>query len=224
MTVRAELVRVARDPGPPYWLELRVPADYTFAAGQYLTVHHPSGTDIPLSIASPPAQLPALMLRFQPTPGDPASDALVALLSEPVLSISAAQGAVCNFPRETPMLILAGGSGVAQAFSLAGDRGAGAPTTVLWCVDEAEQAGDVGELETLPATRVILKVDPRRNEENTGSQWLAANAQHFGDAQLVLAGSPPFVHAMTDLLLDQGLEEGRLASDVYAYAPRPPTA
>ena len=162
MTVRAELVRVDRDAGPPHWLELCVPPDYTFAAGQYLSIHHPSGMEIPLSIASPPARLPSLFLRFQPTPDDPLSEALVTLLDAPELTISEAQGDVCDFAPDVPLLVVAGGSGVAQAFSLAGNRGEAATTTVLWCVDDAAQARDAEQLEALPDTTLILAVDSRR--------------------------------------------------------------
>ena len=221
MTVRAELVRVDRSADPAIWLELHVPATYRFEAGQYLTIVSPTGNDIPLSIASPPQQLPNLSVRFQPTPGDPLSDALASLLDQTTLTLSDAQGDVCGFPGDTPLLVIAGGSGIAQAFSLAADRGDGAVTTVLWCVDDAAQASDVERFNTLQNTTIILKADPRRDTENAGWQWLTENTRRFAGARVVLAGSPAFVYAMTDLLLALGLDKSRLASDVYAYAPRP---
>lgn len=196
-------------------ITLTIQGDYQFAVGQYLSVLHPNGTAIPLSIASTPRTLPLLELHYQPTPEDVLSQAMDECLAQPVVTISAAQGTVrCPAP-DRSLTIIAGGSGASIAFSCAQHRTAGSATTVLWCVDQAEQL--YAEDELAPLCDLHTVVDARRGPDNQSFSVLRTLAP---TDDYVLAGSPGFVYAMTDVLSELGVADDRLQSDVYAYAPR----
>ena len=122
-----------------------------------------------------------------------------------------------------PLLVVAGGTGAALAFSCAAHRAsiaATAPTTVLWCADLAGDVYDAAEISALPHTTVHVCIDDRRTRANEGLVWLEAHAAQYLDAYVLLAGGPGFVYAATDVLLAQGFDQSQLHSDVYAYAPR----
>ena len=64
-------------------------------------------------------------------------------------------------------------------------------------------------------------VDDRRTEENEGLVWLREHAQEYAGYRIILAGSPGFVYAATDVLLAAGITQQAMHADAYAYAPRP---
>ena len=226
-------------------LDLTVPGDYVFAAGQYLFIHirdrpdpgldpeldpqldSPLHTDaaLPLSIASAPATLPKLELHYRSTPGDDLAasfDARLAKLAaatDATLSISDAQGDVLAPSAAEDLLVVAGGTGISQALSCATHRAStGGHTTVLWCADSLAEIYATDRFETLPSVDLVVRVDDRRTAENEGLAWLREQSDKFMDTHTILSGSPPFVYAATDVLASLGAR--RLYSDVYAYAPR----
>ena len=108
---------------PVQRIVVEVPHDYNFEAGQYLCIEA-DGIAVPLSIASAPERLPELELHYRSTPGLREAEAVDELLTGSQLPLSPAQGDVrCGAPRE-PLLIIAGGSGAAQAFACAEHRAA----------------------------------------------------------------------------------------------------
>ena len=217
----AEILRVRGQPVQRVELMLRAP--YTFEAGQYLQIETASGALIPMSIASPPDALPHLELHYRPIPGHPEAAALDAVFTGAQLKVTAAAGDVRSGSPHEPLLIVAGGSGAALAFSCAAHRaaiGATALTTVLWCADHADEVYATEELSSLPSTSLCVRIDDRRTPANEGLAWLRQHAAEFRDAYVILAGGPGFVYAAGDLLLEQGLQQAQLHSDVYAYAPR----
>ncbi len=204
-------------------ITLQVPHDYTFQAGQYLTVEAPNRVFIPLSIASAPARLPQLELHYRSTPGLTEAYAMDQLLQGKELAISAASGDVIIAQQPVPLLIVAGGSGAAQAFSCAEHRQHfthKSPTHILWCADTADDIYAESELQAFDAVELHVCVDDRRTPANEGLQWLRENAEVYLDWSIILAGSPAFVYTVTDLLLECGFAQQQLHSDVYAYAPR----
>ena len=220
---------------------LEIAGGYHFHAGQYLTVLHPDGTAIPLSIASAPDRLPQLVLHYRSTPGVAEAAAMDSLLPTGMLRVSDAAGDVICPDPAVSLLIVAGGSGVAQAFSCVEHRhrvhgapengkqppgGDGAdplpqagPTTLLWCADDP---GDIYESDYLMSLGVefVPIVDDRRTPENEGLVWLADHAERFADHHIIIAGGPGFVYEVTDLLSSQGIARDQLHADAYAYAPR----
>ena len=144
-------------------------------------------------------------------------------LTESALQVSGAAGDVICPPQDVPLLLIAGGSGAAQAFGCARHRAArlaSAPTTVLWCADHQQDLYDTGELAKLPNTTLHTVIDDRRTTEHEGMIWLNRHAGAFADTHVIIAGGPGFVYAATDILMAQGINESQLAADAYSYAPR----
>ena len=217
----AEIVHISGQPVQRIRLKLNTP--YAFEAGQYLQIETPSGALIPMSIASAPALLPELELHFRAIEGNAEAHALSAALRGTHLNLSAAAGDVRSGRPDQPLLVIAGGSGAAQAFSCSAHRSAvqaSAPTIVLWCADHADEVYAERELASRPHTQVQVCIDDRRTAENEGLVWLRQHGAKYRDAYVLLAGGPGFVYAATDVLFELGFSQAQLHSDVYAYAPR----
>jgi CDP-4-dehydro-6-deoxyglucose reductase, E3 len=208
---------------PVQRIVLQMPPAFHFAAGQYLQVIHPEGP-VPLSIASAPWRLPELHLHYRSTPGLAEAARMDALLAKADrLTVSAAAGDVTEVP--APVLIVAGGTGIAQAMSLVDEFRVADPddkVTLLWCVDRQEDAYLAEELAALRAPWLNLSIvtDADRSADNRGLRWLREHAPEFVGLPVVLAGGPGFVYAAQDVLVEAGLEPGQMRSDVFAYAPR----
>lgn len=205
-------------------LHIEVSADYNFFPGQYLSVIHPNGLHIPLSLASSPHQLPSIHLHYRSTPNSPEAHAMDELLEigKP-LRITAASGDVRAGPLSEPLLVIAAGTAAAQAFSCFAFRQQEAATgsnTLLWCADYVDDIYRVDTLTSYAHTTVVTKVDKCRTPQNTGMKWLRENASKHLAAYIILAGSPEFVYATTDLLVFLGIKNKQLHADVYSYASR----
>jgi CDP-4-dehydro-6-deoxyglucose reductase, E3 len=220
---------------PVQRIVLTMPSAFRFRAGQYLTIDHPQG-GIPLSIASAPWRLPELHLHYRSTPEAPEAERLDGLLaSRTELDIAGPDGNVALIhPLPAPVLLVAGGTGIAQILSILDDLRGSAPAhrvTVLWCVDDAGDfyAYAMDELNALRSERIdiVLRADPNRTAANAGMAWLRAHGRAFRSpacqaaCQIVLAGGPAFVYAASDALRESGVPATQLQSDVFAYAPRP---
>lgn len=216
---------VSRTGHPVQRLVLEMPASFRFRAGQYLTVAHPDG-GIPLSIASAPRRLPLLHLHYRSTPGNPEAARMDALLDGgSTLEISGPAGSVgLEPPGAGPTLIVAGGTGIAQAFGLVDalpDRAEHGDLTVLWCADRQD---DFYQQDALAGRAALVTIaDPRRDEDNAALAWLRRHGGRFAAAgsQVVVCGAPAFVYAACDALHAAGVPTSRLQSDVFDYAPRP---
>ena len=197
---------------------------YSFEAGQYLQIIGPDNTLIPMSIASAPQRLPELELHYRSTPGLPEAALMDALLSEgESLNITSATGEVRSGAVGQPLLIIAGGSGAAQAFSCIEHRDSttqAAPTTLLWCADHPEDVYATAALSRYASLALKICIDDKRTADNEGLTWLRVHADDYRDAYVLIAGSPGFVYAATDVLLEAGFKDSQLHADVYAYAPR----
>lgn len=210
---------------PVQILTLEALSDFQFEAGQYLEVVHPDGTRIPLSIASPPEQLPQLTLHYRSTPGNPEAARMDELLLGTRLHIEGGAGDIRLDPEDDGnLLLIAGGTGISQALSLAWAqtlRHPEAAVELLACADVERDMYFDDLLPDAPSFRFVPITDDRRDRDNRGLAWLAANAHRWQEkTRIVLSGSPPFVYAATDVLIENGISESHLASDVYAWAPR----
>ncbi|MEM9620969.1 MAG: hypothetical protein AAF993_04920 [Pseudomonadota bacterium] len=223
MTETAFSALITRVHGNPVQIiQAQVAEDYAFEAGQYLLVYH-NDIAIPLSIASSPTRLPELELHYRSTPGAADAEAMDKALLQRALTIGPATGDVrCGAP-EQPLLVIAGGSGAALAFACAEYRASlpsVAPCTVLWCADEASDIYADSRLATYQPLNLVIKIDSQRSAANEGLLWLQTHAEEFRQHHIVLSGSPGFVYAATDTLLERGIAQAQMQSDVYAYAPR----
>ncbi len=229
MTAYATIRNIARRPlaaDPPVQiLTLELEEPFEFNAGQYLSVLHPDGTAIPLSIASPPELLPRLHLHYRSTPGLPEAERMDELLLGNRLALDGGAGEVRLAPDDDrPLLLIAGGTGISQVLCMALAQTSRHPSVDVQMLACADLQADLYFRDLLPVGPgfgVQLIADTRRDESNAGLRWLAGNAANTpGNARVVLAGSPAFVYAVTDTLVTAGLSQARLESDVYAWAPR----
>ncbi len=174
-----------------------------------------------MSIASPPEVLPTLDLHYRSTPGLDTAAAMDAAIRGQSLSLSQAEGMVNVEDLNHPLLIVAAGSGAAQAFSCALSRymrRAKASTSVLWC---AAQASEIYDEDTLrEAAELTVMIDTDASRSHAGLRWLETNSSRFGDYSVVISGAPGFVYNVTDILLEAGFTQDQLQSDVFTYAPR----
>lgn len=221
-------------------LRLEAPSTFRFAAGQYVEVVHPDGR-IPLSIASAPWRLPEIHLHYRSTPGVTEAqwmDALLECLND--LDIAGPSGSIrLEAPPPGPLVIVSGGTGGAQAWSLIDTLTKTPPdwpVGFLWCADDEPSLYLRDELRAmrLPWLHFEFVVDASRSADNRAMARLRDLAPGFssllgeiaGDSndipkpQVLLAGSPGFVYAATDVLLSAGLQPEQIRSDVYDYAPR----
>ena len=220
---------------PVQRLTLEMPADFAFEAGQYVEVIHPEGS-IPLSIASGPRQLPELHLHYRATPGVAEAHWMDELLaSSQTFDIRGPLGDV-RLPTATDALLLvAGGTGIAQALSMIDElagRPPSYPVSLLWCVDQQRDLYCASDLAALAADWLDIEyvVDANRTTANRGlarlrerahlSQLALTQGGRAGEPWVLLAGGPGFVYRAMDRLLDAGIDEHCLHSDVFAYAPR----
>lgn len=207
---------------PVQRLLLNVEGAFDFVAGQYLLVQDPSNPNssgIPLSIASAPDRLPQLELHYRSTPGLPDAITMDALIESGGFEISGPHGAVTAGPDDHALLLIAAGTGIAQAFACAEARRAvQQATTVLWCAERQRDFYGQQSFASFGATLVAI-ADDRRTPTNEGMMWLRQHASEYRDATVIIAGAPPFVHTVTDLLLSEGFTLASLHSDVYAFDP-----
>ncbi len=221
-------------------LQPRVPSVASeFMAGQYLEILLPDGRSVPYSIASAPAQGSEIELHIQNQGADSlSSQVLKHLGSVRDLRIRMPQGKCFLDPADLlgirQLVFIAAGTGFAQMKSMieaAIDSGIDQELLLLWGAKDAAQFYDL----ELPQRwqrehshfRFVPMVDGEGEEPPAGGmkgnlveglQALLPDASH---SRFYACGSPGMVYAVEDQLLDKGLEEGELFSDVFAYAPRP---
>ena len=187
---------------------------------------------LPLSIASAPERLPELRLHYRSTPDFSDAQQLDCLLeASHELRIEGPAGDVCLDPQDVrPLVLISGGTGSAQAVGLACAQASRHPAASVLHLACADHENDFYFRDMVPASpgyQSLLIADPERSNRNRGLVWLTENAAAVGGTgtdleagRIVISGSPPFVYAVTDTLIDLGIDSRRLVSDVYAWAPR----
>ncbi|MDA0955206.1 MAG: hypothetical protein O2811_03055 [Proteobacteria bacterium] len=222
-------------------LRLRAPAP-AMAPGQYVCVGAPGDARLPLSLASDPADFPALTLHFQPTPGHSDSAYLLDLLERGgPLEVALPFGDCCfETPLAQPLLMLAGGTGITQLRSvllaqlrLGADQADAPPLRLYWGALHADGLYLWNELD------LLAEAYPRFSwvacAEQGAESRLGCVAGRVGDAvlkdisvgkltlkdwQVLLGGGPGMVWGTVEALLPAGLRRRQCAADAFAYAPR----
>ena len=125
---------------------------------------------------------------------------------------------------EAGLVAASGGNhGAAVAFACSRHRATLSPvptTTILWCADDEDDFYDTDLIKLAPEIHLEAIADERRDGQNKGLAWLREGAHPTTFHQVIIAGGPPFVYSVTDILLENGFTEAQLQSDVYDYAPR----
>lgn len=201
---------------------------FQFLAGQYLNIVHPSGTRIPMSIASAPVHLPQLQLHYRALPGVPEAALMNELLARGPggtreVTIDGPYGDVhCEGPHAGDLLLIAGGSGIAQCRALVEHLHESAQrhrVRLVWSVSSASHLYCDAELRRFGAWLDYVAVIDVPGAENAAVAWLRS-ARPTGSDRIIVSGGPGFVYAVVDALREIGIPDARIESDVFSYAPR----
>ena len=204
-----------------------------FLPGQYLQIVHAADSVIPFSIASAPDELPHLTLHYLAQAGaDDAARMDAILESQSSVEILMPCGD-CGFasPLSRPLLMLAGGSGIAGVRSLLRAL-LPAPVAVklYWGAARAKDLYLRGELDALASrhpefTWTAVSETPAAGCRSgrvgeVVAEDVAAGKLDLDDWEILIAGGPPMVWGTVELLKACGLTAEQTRSDVFAYAPR----
>jgi NAD(P)H-flavin reductase len=219
-------------------LRFLVPDHYRFLAGQYLLLCPDAAEDgIPFSIASAPASLPTLELHFGETPGNPDSERLLQLITswqrgEAIRpGVSPADGTVTLVgPTARPLVLVVGGTGLAQAHSLIAHlRGVEQrlPVTLFHHCASADGLYLDAELKALDQALPWFHYEPRvavlsrdDNPLTNAEAWLQQEFNNASNADVILCGAPDFVFTISDAIRDLNLLPHSLQADAFSYAAR----
>lgn len=222
--VLARIVSIAHHDSGVRLIELSLPAAFPFCAGQYLNVVHPSGVRIPMSIASAPEYLPGLELHYRPLPGVAEAALMNDLLQLPdELPIEGPFGNVhTNGPLDEDLLLIAGGSGIAQCRAILHHlrhTTHSRAVTLVWSVTQSNQLYCDAELRHFaPWLRYEAVVDTP-DAKNAATAWLRTQPPKTA-GRIIVSGGPGFVYAVVDTLEELGATGVSIESDVFSYAPR----
>jgi CDP-4-dehydro-6-deoxyglucose reductase len=226
--IQAHFASIAYDDSGVRQIALTLSATFRFRAGQYLTVVHPGGARIPMSIASAPELLPRLELHYRPLPGVPEAALMDELLdaaangSHDVLIDGPFGDVFVHGPTQDNLLLIAGGSGIAQCRSilthLRSVRQA-RDVHLLWSVTAADQLYCDDELRDFATWLHYAPLIDTPNAENAAVVWLRQSAAP-DRGRIIISGGPGFVYAVVDALDEIRTTGASVESDVFSYAPR----
>lgn len=214
-------------------IQLYAPDAPHFLPGQYLQIIDREDSLIPFSIASAPDELPRITLHYLAQAGANDAARMDAILDtrghiELLLPLGD-----CGFskPLTRPLLLLAGGSGIAGVRSLLRTLlPAPVPMKVYWGAATPLDLYLRPELDALSLehpefswTAVAERADSTCRSGRVGevvAEDVAAGTLDLSRWEVLIAGGPPMVWGTVELLRPCGLTRAQTRSDVFAYAPR----
>jgi len=125
-------------------------------------------------------------------------------------------------PTLDELLLIAGGSGIAQCRSIITHLRSARQTRdvhLLWSVTAADQLYCDGELRAFATWLHYVPLIDKPNAESAAVAWLRQSAtSHRG--RVIISGGPGFVYAVVDALESLPTKGTSVESDVFSYAPR----
>jgi CDP-4-dehydro-6-deoxyglucose reductase, E3 len=228
-TIPAHIQSVAHHDSGVRRITLTLHGPFRHRAGQYLNIVHPGGVRIPLSIASAPHRLPRLELHYRPLPGVADAVLMDELLAQAaqghgdVVQIDGPHGNVAiEGPTPNELLLIAGGSGIAQCCCICEHLRSVAqiePVRLVWAVTEPRQLYCDSELRTPSPWLWYLPLIDVPGRANAAVEWLRQMDTPLR-GRVVVSGGPGFVYAIDDALKAIGTADATVESDVFSYAPR----
>ena len=198
-------------------LTLSVPEDFGWLPGQYIDVHIPdSGARRSFSIASLPGEgvIELMIKRY-------AGGRFSSLLGEQItagtaLQITGPYGAFHLRRSERPILMVAGGSGMAPVLGvlrqLAGER-CERPVRFFYGAREERDLFMVDEIAALGERLPDFRFTPV-----TGRFVHEAIDEELAEPDVYMCGPPPMLEAVQELLVRRGVDESRIFQDKFTTA------
>lgn len=212
-------------------IRLRMPAGkpLRYHPGQYLLLERPDDEVSAFSIASAPHEGRILELHIQAR--DQSTIALVEhLRREGIARIRAPFGDCClPRPPERPLVLVAAGTGLAQIQSLVEyclAQEVSVPLHVYWGVRLAEDFYEAPYWQRweqdsrMYLHRVVSDDAGYPGRQGLLTQAILEDLTELDSYDFYVSGSPGMVYGTLDALVAAGMPAERMASDVFAYAPR----
>jgi NAD(P)H-flavin reductase/ferredoxin len=191
-------------------LEVQTPTDFAFTPGQYIDLHVPGDADArrSFSLANLPDPTdPRLELFIKRYPGGRISGLLEsgAIAPGTRLNFTGPYGAMKTRPGDSPVLMIAGGSGMAPIMSLLRAFAAGSsarPVRVFYGARSEDDLFHTAEITAAGAALADFAYVPvtGRFVHEAVDAFLAANPA-FAVAEVYMCGPPPMLEAAEDMLL-----------------------
>ncbi len=207
-----------------------------FHAGQYLELVLEDGRGIPYSIASAPKNRELELHILDQGEGSMSQQVLALFRTQNSVQVRLAMGECILFPdhleAQEQLLFIAAGTCFGQMKAMiehALEEGVRNPIHLYWGVREQEQfylkclaeswADQHPEVHFVP----VVSDDLETWSGRTGlvHEAVIGDFDSLKNVRAYVCGSPAMVYAVEDAFLDHGLKQGRIFSDVFAYAPRP---
>ncbi len=233
-------------PAEVYRVRLALPAEFygfLFHAGQYLELVLDAGTadelKVPYSIASAPG-LNELELHVMNQGAGTLSERVIQSFQTQdtvtaVLAMGECTLRTASLDENDSVLLIAAGTCFGQMKAMlehAVAAGIKNPVYLYWGVRDAAQLYLLEEAKQWAAEHASVSFVPVVSEPDaswTGRtgfvhEAVLADITNLDRFHVYVCGSPQMVYAVEDAFVEQGLREGCIHSDVFAYAPRPEKA
>ena len=222
-----------------YEVRLEVPdlgEEMGFHAGQYLELVLEDGRGIPYSIASAPKDKVLELHILNQGEGSTSEQVLDIFKQQSSVQVRLAMGECILYPdhleTQEQLLFIAAGTCFGQMKAMiehALDEGLDNPIHLYWGVRAEEQfylkylaeswAKEHPQVHFVPVVSEELeRWDGRKGFVH---EAVIEDFSSLENVRAYICGSPQMVYAVEDAFLDHGLKEGKIFSDVFAYAPRP---
>lgn len=218
-------------------LFLRLPpiGPFEFRAGQYIDFVLPDGDHRSFSMANPPHDAELLELHVRRVPGGAFSQFVFEELKP--RDLLRLIGPLGNFyvrdDAERPLLMVAGGTGLAPIQSMLLDLARRRDTRPVWLYWGVRARRDLYQqdlLAELEKRSENLTYTPVLSEPNDGDRWrgrrglvhgaVLEDHDDLGAFDVYLSGPPPMIDAARDDFARAGLRDDRLFFDAFEYSPR----
>lgn len=219
-----------------YRVQLRTPADSLpdYTAGQYLELLLSNGFRSPFSIANRPGGR-RLELHIQHLPDRDNARYLLQTLQESETVQVELPGGVCTLQPVTTekLFFVAAGTGFTQMKALLEEafaQGVRQPLYLYWGARRLQDLymaelpqqwqQDYDNFHFVPVIGDLLPDQAWEGHVGMLHDAMIRDHGKFDDATVYASGSPNMVYSVTDTLIQYGLSQEQVFSDVFAYAPR----
>lgn len=228
LTCKAAITRQLAD---YVWeVSLELPDSVAFKAGQYLQVVMGERDKRPFSIASKPGENRRWLLHIGAAPDNNyAGEVLEQIKQQQQLTIEAPAGdSFVKLPQQTPVVLIAGGTGFSYAYSILQKLLTEGPQHPVYLYWGARQAGDLyfhQQLEELAQKHALFHYRPVVEEAD--ADWgyaiglvhhaVMAERDNLSECEIYMAGRFEMVRVIRDDFVARNVPMSQLHGDALAF-------